>query len=316
MPELSLQAPLPTLSKRMRQAWLKALAEDHMPTTCTTYRFSLRRFLRWLYAQKIPPQEVTRQDLIRWRDERLAHGVAANSIEIDLAAVRHFFSWAQDQGLPIENPARDVHVRGRRGMARRHKRNTLSDDQVEQLLHTCDRRSHVGQRDHALLCLMVYCAVRSIEIQRAEVGDLERRDGRLLLWVWGKGHAGPDDFVVLPAPAEAALQEWLDQRQGKGGPLFCGLGTSHGRRLSLRQIRKIVLGRLRRCGLNDPHTSTHSLRHTAITKAIDAQATPLEVQAMARHADVRTTLGYYHQKDRLEHPAEDRIVYGDRKNGA
>lgn len=55
--------------------------------------------------------------------------------------------------------------------------------------------------------------------------------------------------------------------------------------------------------------TTHSLRHSAITNAIRRGASPMQVQAMARHASFDTTLGYYHEVSRLDDPAEDLIHY-------
>lgn len=298
-----------TISNSAQSTYLKALAEDHMPTTCAAYKAALRRWLRWCLAKEISPNEATRADVIRWRDERRAANVAAGSVELDLAALRTFYTWAIEQGMEIENPAEGVRVPGRRG-PRSHKRNTLSADEVNRLLCSCDD-SLRGRRDRALLCLMVYCAVRTIEAHRAELGDFERRDGRLLLWVWGKGRSGPDEFVVIPATAEEAMQAWLAERPGDGGPLFVSLSQkSYGRRLSLKAIREIVLTRFRRCGIHDPRTTCHSLRHTALTTAIENGATPMQAQAMMRHGDIRTTLKYFHEKGRLTDPAEDRIRYG------
>jgi integrase/recombinase XerC/integrase/recombinase XerD len=53
----------------------------------------------------------------------------------------------------------------------------------------------------------------------------------------------------------------------------------------------------------------HSVRHSAITNAIRNGASPMQVQAMARHASFDTTLGYYHEVSRLDDPAEDRVRY-------
>jgi hypothetical protein len=36
----------------------------------------------------------------------------------------------------------------------------------------------------------------------------------------------------------------------------------------------------------------------------------MAVQAMARHQSFDTTLGYYHELSRTDHPAEDLIRYG------
>jgi site-specific recombinase XerD len=57
--------------------------------------------------------------------------------------------------------------------------------------------------------------------------------------------------------------------------------------------------------------STHSLRHSAITNAIRNGADPKQVMQMARHKSFNTTLGYYHEVNRLNSPAEDLIDYGN-----
>jgi len=55
--------------------------------------------------------------------------------------------------------------------------------------------------------------------------------------------------------------------------------------------------------------TTHSLRHSAITNAIRNGASPMQVQAMARHSSFDTTLNYVHEVDRIDNPAEDLISY-------
>jgi integrase/recombinase XerD len=49
--------------------------------------------------------------------------------------------------------------------------------------------------------------------------------------------------------------------------------------------------------------SPHSLRHSAITFALDAGATLRDVQDYARHKDPRTTRRYDHSRDSLDRNA-------------
>ena len=49
--------------------------------------------------------------------------------------------------------------------------------------------------------------------------------------------------------------------------------------------------------------SPHSLRHTAITLALDAGATIRDVQDFAGHRDPRTTRRYDHTRDSLDRSA-------------
>mgnify|MGYP001594548589 CR=1 FL=1 len=59
----------------------------------------------------------------------------------------------------------------------------------------------------------------------------------------------------------------------------------------------------------------HSLRHTAITKAVKRGAPVQKGQAMARHANISTTMIYYHETDRVENPAEEYIQYNGNGGG-
>ena len=293
------------------------LKSERAKATAQTYLISIRKFFDWLDEQEpaIEPAMVTRAEVIKWRDE-LRGNFALSTVNIRLSAVRSFYTWAIENGAPILNPTDGVKLRGRSGR-RRHKRDELTDREVLGLLNTCRGSMLKGPkitdiRDRAILSLMAYCALRTIEIKRAEVGDLETKSGRRILWVWGKGRSEPDDFVVLPAAVEDALQGWLKVRPGSGGPLFISFSrVSYGRQLSARFIRKMVKTRLRKAGVDDPRKTTHSLRHSAISRAIRAGASPLQVQAMARHSDIKTTIGYYHERGRIKSPAEDLITYGE-----
>jgi integrase len=130
------------------------------------------------------------------------------------------------------------------------------------------------------------------------------------LWVRGKGHKEPDDFVVLPEPAHKAVRAWLMVRGRTKGPLFLSLSRQNsGERLSTRAIRGMVKKRYEEAGVVGLNKSAHSLRHSAISAAIRNGAEPLQVRAMARHKSYDTTLRYYHELSRTENPAEDFIQY-------
>jgi integrase/recombinase XerC/integrase/recombinase XerD len=60
-------------------------------------------------------------------------------------------------------------------------------------------------------------------------------------------------------------------------------------------------------GIDDSRITAHSLRHTAITLSLLAGATPQEARAMARHADINTTLIYAHNINRIAQAPEKKI---------
>jgi site-specific recombinase XerD len=275
--------------------------------TAYQYRWHLKNFLRWLTANGHTLAEVDRSLVERYFAELLQRSGKPNTVRMAYKALRHFFTWAVEQGAPANPLEKIKSPRVQNGV---HLREELSDEEVLALLANC-QDTPSGRRDRAMISLMAYCALRQGEVHKVDLGDVETRQGRTILWIWGKGHQEKDAYTVLPAPAENALRDWLAIRPGPAsGAIFTDARLRYqGRRLSTKTIRVLIVHRMRQVGINSARKTTHSLRHSAITNAIRNGATPLEAMAMARHKDIKTTLIYFHEKDRLNRPAEDRIVF-------
>lgn len=295
--------------KILRDAWAERLASEYTANTRAAYLKGLDLFLEWIAAEGIPLPRVVPADVSRWRDA-LRGNYSAQTVNLRLSAVRRFYGWLIEQGAPISNPAREVRGASRRG-SRRHKRDELTSSEVKSLLATTEGGDLIDVRDRAMLALMSYCALRSVEIMRANVGDFQTRDGQAILWVHGKGHGEADDFVVL-ARAEIPLRVWIaraHEGSDPDAPLFYSFTRGKGSRLSTRSISRMVKQRMREVGIKNGRKTTHSLRHSAISTALRKGASPLQVQAMARHSSFDTTMNYVHEIGRLEDPAEAYVTY-------
>ena len=293
--------------------WLRWLrdGEGASESTISAYRRGVSRFVQWL-QESGQAGIVTPETIVSWK-ARLLEDYAPQTVNLRLSAVRSFYRYLVNVGrLPV-NPASEV--KGvKRSKSRQHKRDPLSNGEVLAVLETCDG-SAVGIRDRAIITLMAFCGLRTIEAHRADVTDLRTKDDRLVLEVQGKGSTEPDRIVVVPRSQEQVIRDWHAERSGGApnrGPLFLSLSRrSMGARLSLRAIRGIVKERYRLAGVagEENRKTTHSLRHSAITNAIRHGAAPLQVQAMTGHSSFDTTLGYYHEVERTSAPAEDLIRY-------
>jgi len=78
---------------------------------------------------------------------------------------------------------------------------------VERLLAGCDRTSRVGARDFAILMLVARLGLRSIEVARLEVGDIDWRAGVIVV----RGKARRQDRLPLPSAVGEALSDYLCQ---------------------------------------------------------------------------------------------------------
>ncbi len=80
---------------------------------------------------------------------------------------------------------------------------TMTTADVQALLDHCDRSTDVGVRDFAMLTLVARLGLRSIEVARLELGDLDWRAGEIV--VRGKGRR--EDRLPLPTDVGEALVE-------------------------------------------------------------------------------------------------------------
>ena len=286
-------------------------AGDMAETTRLTYQRGMGKFLAWAETR----QQISDDAILEWKAALMADGRKPGAVNTWLAGVRAFFTWATNARRLAYNPAASVKGAKRKGTSQKHKRDSLTDEEVRRVLAVPDRQTQQGKRDYAILCLMTYAAARTVEVHRADLDDLRTEKARLVLDVKGKGRTEADEIIVIANPDGAsALYDWLAARGEEPGPLFTSLSRrSAGERLSLPSIRAMVKDTFKAAGVRGKNKTTHSLRHTAITNAVRHGAQIQKVQSMARHANISTTMIYYHETDRVENPAEEFISYNSAK---
>ena len=251
--------------------WLASLdvrvrAGELADTTRKTYVLGAQRFFSFHASQNVYASDV----VLEWLAALRSAGHKPASINTWLAGARAFFGWAVSaQRVPF-NPTQGIRGAKRTGTTRQHSRDELTDTEVMRVLAAPNTTTPEGIRDRALLALMAYTAVRSIELHRADLEHLRTEGGKLVLYVQGKGHLAADEMIVIAHPdAETALRDWLAVRGETPGALFVSLSNAtRGERLSLRAIRGTVKQYYRVAGVHGDRKTTHSLRHAAITNAI------------------------------------------------
>lgn len=282
------------------------LAElDATDKTRETYARALRQYAAWLDAEGLALERTTRADVMAYK-RHLADTKSANTCNAYLVAVRGLYAWLNARtGYP--NVAEGV--RGLKRAAQSSK-DALTLTQARDLL-AAPAEGVAGLRDRAMVALMLRRGLRTVEVSRADVGDLRQVGGAAVLYVQGKGHAAKDDFIVLGEECERAVSAYLKARRDSGedvadnSPLFAATGNrNRGGRMTTRSISRVAKGAMQGQGIDSPRITAHSLRHTAVTLSLVGGATVQEAQAMARHANVSTTLIYAHNLERMEARAE------------
>jgi site-specific recombinase XerD len=163
---------------------------------------------------------------------------------------------------------------------------TMPQADIEALLADCDRSTLDGARDRAMLMLLARLGLRSIEIARLQLDDLDWRAGDLLV----RGKARRDDRLPIPEDVGAALAEYLALRGGhESRSVFLTL------RAPTRPIRADLVGDVvqRHCRwAGVPHVGPHRLRHTLATRMLAQGAALADISQVLRHSDLATTAVY------------------------
>ena len=268
---------------------------DRGQKTTRTYITNLRQFAAFLAYKGI--RRPQRQDVISYRDylttehEAIQYNPATGwtyrtdrsgrryttickptTVKIYLQSVRQFFSWTAANGF-YPDIAANIHA--------------------PKVRHDVHRKDALTAADVA-----VNAGLRTIEISRANVRDLEVRNGRAVLYVWGKGHTEADAKKPLAPEVYAAIRDYLDSRSDRptaNSPLFVSTGNrSGGKRIAETTISKMLKQAMQAAGFNSDRITAHTLRHTAGTNVQEITGNLYITQKYMRHANPATTEIYLH----------------------
>jgi site-specific recombinase XerD len=164
---------------------------------------------------------------------------------------------------------------------------TLPVATVTALLNSCDRSTPVGARDFAIMTLVARLGLRSIEVARLELDDVDWRHGEVVI----RGKARRLDRLPLPVEVGEAVTAYLTGARP----------TAECRRLFVtcraprRPIRADLVGDVveracRRAGLAT--VGPHRLRHGLATQLLANGVALTDISQVLRHRDLATTAIY------------------------
>lgn len=278
---------------------------DAKPKTVQTYTRALKQLYSYFSLNGITQPQ--REDIVAFREELKASGHKPTTVQNYITATKLFFQWTEQEGL---YPNIASHLKGAK-LDREHKKDYLTSRQVKEILNTVDRSGIRGLRDYAILSLMVTGGLRTIEVVRADIGDLRNAGESTVLYIQGKGRDEKTDYIKISQPVEKAIRAYLTAR-GKAGetePLFASTSNNNkGERMTTRSISGLVKEHMKKAGYDSSRLTAHSLRHTAVTLSLLAGKEITEVQQFARHANIATTMIYNHALDKAKNTCSEAVA--------
>lgn len=218
---------------------------------------------------------------------------SAFTVNLYLSAVKQLAAWCirrrNELHLTSEqiNALRDINdVRGL-AIERTFYKDSLEADEREQLLGAAS-----SSADRAILALLGLEGLRTVEVTRLKLGDLDF--AKQQLQVLGKGKS-TKKAIKFFGSCRQILQTYLEETDRWPVP--------HGRRgeylfddLKTHQIRYIVDKHLKKNGFKRAGMSAHSLRHTVGQLLLEEGVSLEHVQQHLRHETMETTQFYTKKK--------------------
>ncbi len=289
-------------TKELQEIYLAS--SDVRKSSRGTYRRTLKQFFKWINEKGYKLSQIGEINAIEYKEELIERGLSKHTVSSYLQTLKKFYSWCSRKLKNCQDITADLKLPEKKN---KFERRALSISQSKDLVYTVERLS---KRDEAIVNLLLRAGLRTIEVSRAKIEDIEQRGKNKILYVHGKGKTDKTDYVVLTKKTYELIEAYLDTRSGykKGEPLFTSTSNnSTGRPLSTRTISKIAKEAIKGIGLNDRRFTAHSLRHTAGCNLGRAGATKEEIQEVLRHASGDTTelyLKMLREEERLENPPE------------
>jgi site-specific recombinase XerD len=216
-------------------------------------------------------------------------GMMNSTVATMMHGVRGFFRFAHIDGLIQADPA----VYARLPKVHRHESRTQGLDRLE-LIRFLQVAQTITVHHGALAYLLGINALRASEAAAVRIEDYaDTLRGHRVLHLVGTGNKPAT--MPITVPVLRVLEACRGQRTT--GPLV--LRPVSGKPLDRRDVYRMV-GRIAKAAGIPRHISPHSLRHAAITNALDAGVPLRDAQILARHADPRTTEHYDRARGNLD----------------
>ena len=286
------------------------------PRTRAAYRLAVCRFLAWVKAEEVPLERITPGMVGSYFDQ---HPGSTPTRKLHLAALRAFFDVLVTRHVMILNPA--ASVRGERYQVVEGKTPEITLAQARTLLLSINTRTLVGQRDRAIMAVMLFTAARAGAIAKLRLKHLTHDGSQWTLRFEEKG--GKSREIPARHDLQGFLLEYIDAAGLKDAPgdipLFHSAYRKSGRltanAMTGVDLCRMVKRRLKDAGLPQ-RLSPHSFRVFTITDLL-TQGVPLEdVQYLAGHSDPRTTRLYDRRQKRVTRNIVERISLNFEEQGA
>ncbi len=144
---------------------------DRLPATKCDYKRKIHLWFKWLASQGIDPREPSREHIVRFKQSLQREGKSPYTYFTYVAVIKIFYRFCaamryyDDIGKGLQSSIRQ----------HEHSKHPLSVEEAQRLLNSIETKTIVGKRDKLIIALMLLNGLRSCEVSRINIEDVERK---------------------------------------------------------------------------------------------------------------------------------------------
>jgi len=134
------------------------------------------QYLKWIEKENLDIEQVSYNDLLLFMKHCQYKGISQRTIKHYMIIVRHYYDHLIREQVITINPASDINVKGVRRKVLYH---TLETHELHALYNQHEAESIKARRNKVMLGLLVYQGLRTEELGKLEVNDVNLREGKV-----------------------------------------------------------------------------------------------------------------------------------------
>lgn len=263
--------------------------------TLSSYSSDLAALSEWLDSHHSDLVQANKKLLLQYLAQRVQQLKSSRSTARLLSSLRRFYRYLLRESLITIDPTQEIES-PRLG---RPLPQSLSEQEVEDLLLAPDMKTLEGQRDKVMLEVLYATGLRVTELVSLTVSQLNMRQGTIRL----KGKGNKERMVPLGEVAMDYLTSYLKMTRSQlvnNSATEAVFPTRRGRAMT-RQAFWYSIKRYALIANINSKISPHTMRHAFASHLLNHGADLRVVQLLLGHSDLSTTQIYTHlARERLK----------------
>ena len=258
--------------------------------TIENYSFDIEKLIAFLVSNNIEVTPITiTEEIVQQFIYELSTKVNARSQSRIISGLKSFFNYLIFEDYRADTPMELIEV----PKTGRKLPDTLSTDEIDQLIAAIDLSKPEGERNRAMLEMLYSCGLRVSELVNLKLSDLFFEEG--FIKVTGKGNKqrfvpigeSTEKFILL---YKELIRSSLQIQKGYEDTMFL---NRRGKQLTRAMVFTIIKDLAVKIGLNKT-ISPHTFRHSFATHLLENGADLRSIQLMLGHESITTTEVYMH----------------------